>query len=252
MITEHQIRRRVRSHLRAALLREQIKQSAQDRDELETVDVEAALKDAMAEIDKIALRSTAMAKNIKVKKVTQDSDSDQMNESFWVTAYGTVISAAGVAKMLGYMAKGIAIVLKKLGAKVDPEKEGESFMKIGHWIHHKYMAGLEYLAKKMGFEDNKAKVAARVMFGVLLGIAMVLTGIGIYKAFTSDHLIIAGAEAGMEGLKGAEQAQLGSEIWTIIVETLQAAPELAGVAVDVAETAEEAVDAAVELTAMAT
>ena len=247
MITEHQIRRRVRFHLRAALLREQIKQAAQNSDELETVDAEAALKDAMAEIDKIASRSIAMAKNLKVKKVTQASESDQMNESFWVTAYGAVISAAGMAKMLGYMAKGIAIVLKKMGAKVDPEKEGETFLKIGHWIHDKYITGLEYLAKKMGYEGDKAKKAARVMFGVLLGIAVVLTGIEIYSAFKSDHLVIAGAEVGMEGLKTGEGIELGSEIWALTANALQGAPELAGVAVDVVETAEEVVDSAAEL-----
>jgi cytidylate kinase len=171
----------------------------------------------------------------------------QVNESFLVTAYGTIISASGLAKLIGYTAKGIAIGLKKLGVKgVDPEKEGQTFFRLGDKIHHLYLGALKKLAAKMGVPPEKRTLAANVMFGVLLGAAMTATGIELASAIKGSKLGLAIGEGGMAGIKIGEGAETGANIFTLVREAFEAVPELAGTVVDVAETAEE-VEQAIEI-----
>ena len=174
------------------------------------------------------------------KKIDEALQVRFINESFLVTAYGTVVSAAGIAKLLGYAAKGIAKALNALGlASVDPEKEGQTFFKLSHKIHHFYINSLVKLAAKMGVPKEKQQLAGNVMFGVLLGTALSLTGIELYGAIKAGNLGLALGEGGMAGIKVAENAEAGASIMTLVEEAFGAVPELAGTIVDTVGTAGE-------------
>lgn len=163
-----------------------------------------------------------------------------INESFLVTAYGTVISASGIAKLLGYAAKGIAKTLKSLGFEsIDPEKEGQTFFKLSHKIHHFYIDSLVKLAAKMGVPKEKQQLAANVIFGVLLGSALSMTGVELYGAIKAGKIGLALGEGGMAGIKVAENAETGASIMTLVEEAFGVVPELAGTIVDTVDTAGE-------------
>lgn len=169
---------------------------------------------------------------------------DMLHESMMVTIYGSIVSASGLAKLLGYMAKAIAKILVRMGFKnIDPEKEGETFIEIGEYIHHLYLDILMKLAGKMGVPKEKQKLAANVIFGVLLGAAMSFTGIELYSAVKGGKLALALGEGGMAGIKIGEGAETGANIANLMKQAFETVPELAGVVVDVAETSEEVMDA---------
>lgn len=194
-------------------------------------------RDVLRHLTQIAADFDAGVDSLDVER----AGNRQVNESFLVTAYGTIISASGLAKLLGYTAKGIAIGLKKLGVKgIDPEKEGQTFFRLGDKIHHLYLGVLKKLAGKMGVPPEKRALAANVMFGVLLGAAMTATGIELVSAIKGSKLGLAIGEGGMAGIKIGEGAEIGADIFTLVREAFEAVPELAGMVVDVAETAEEA------------
>ena len=216
----------IREYVQAALREKQPSEEAVDH-----VDI---LRDLEAVAASLAARVEAL-----------DATDSRVDESLLVTAYGTIISASGLAKILGYTAKGIAMALRKLGVKsVDPEQEGKTFFEIGDKIHHLYLGALKGLASKMGVPPEKRSLAANIMFGVLLGSAMTMTGIELFSAIKGSKLAMALGESGMAGVKIGEGAETGANILTLIREAFETVPELAGTVIDAAETAGEVEQAA--------
>jgi hypothetical protein len=255
MFSEGQIRSKVRAQLRASLVREAI-ESARLREQAEQ---DAGLDDdAMKRLqDEISALASATATGVKSLKVIsfddfkksqkgrlKESRGKRLQESALVTLYGAIISASGIVKLLGHAAKGIAKILNVAGLKnIDPEKEGQTFYEISEFIHHTYLHILEGLAGKMGVPKEKRKLAANVMFGVLLGVAMTFTGIELYSAIKGTKLVAIFGEGGMAGIKVGEGAETGANIVTLIRSAFQSVPELAGVVVDTADTADDVMDA---------
>jgi hypothetical protein len=215
ILNEQQIEWKIRSQLRTAAIRQRL---------AEAKDGSSAVAQAEREFKNLAQKMAAGVNNI------EDESHDDLDESVGATIFGGLVSAAGIAKLMGYTAKGIAKILKKLGANVDPEKEGQTFFNISHSIHHFYIGSLEKLAGKMGVKKEKQKLVANVMFGVLLGTAATLTGIGLYDALKHSDKFIAAGEGVLGGIKAAEGAQIGTDIFSIFSEALEAVDDVIDVA----------------------
>ena len=213
MLTKKQIRCRVRSHLRSALVRETIVKSRVGR-LLQEQEKQDAVKVAKQELEKLA---QSVSKGIdKLPK----SDENDIDEGITM-AFAATVSASGIANLLGYTAKGIAKILKKMGANVDPEKEGQTFFAMAEFIHHSYINSLKKLAGVVVKDKRKQEVAANVMFGVLLGTAVWFTGEGLYKALLNNNTMIAAGEGILQGIKAAEGTSLGANLYQLVQTTLE-------------------------------
>lgn len=255
MFSERQIRSKIRSQLRANLVREAIESARlREQDEQDSELDDEAMKRLKSEIEALASTTASGIRSLRVvsfddfkksqKGRLKESRGKRLQESALVTLYGAIVSASGIAKLLGYTAKGIAKILNAAGIKsIDPKKEGQTFFEISEFIHHTYLHILEGLAGKMGVPKEKQKLAANVMFGVLLAVALGFTGVELYGAIKSGKLGLALGEGTMAGIKVAEGAETGVNIVTLIRAAFQTIPELAGVLVDTADTAEEVLDA---------
>jgi len=246
MLTESQIRARIRTQMRTALLTSDVAKLREQREKEAVEKIASNLKALAAALDSEVenLESMTFEEFENDQTIEESVDHNRLNESMLVTLYGAVISASGIAKILGYMAKGIAKVLNRLGLdNIDPEKEGKTFFEISEYIHHLYLGALKKLAAKMGIPENKRSLAANVMFGVLLGAAMSFTGMELYSAIKGGKLALSLGEGGMAGIKIGEGAETGANIWTLVQEAFSSVPELASTIVDTAETTEEVLDA---------
>lgn len=232
ILSEKQIEWHVRSHLRAAHTQRKIVEvrSARLLEKNESNVNLDAIKQALQKWANIA--DTAVD---KIKTVESNGSKD-LEESVAATIYGGFISAGGIAKLLGYMAKGIAKVLKSLGANVDPEKEGKTFFDISHSIHHFYIGTLKKLAAKMHVKEEKQKLVANIMFGVLLGAAASMTGVELYNAYLHNKSLVIAGEGIMSGIKAAEGVEIGTDLFAIFseaAETVENAVDLIDIADDV-------------------
>jgi hypothetical protein len=223
ILTEAQIRNKIRTRLRTAATLSKLKEARflaeQQEKSAESKDIIAQFKKLGAELDReIDELEVVDAKKLKKESVAESvGRKKKINESWLVTAYGAAVSASGIANLLGRVAKGIAKILNKIGFKgVDPEKEGKTFFEISEWIHHLYIGLLMKLAAKMGVPKPKQKLAANVMFGVLLGVAITTTGSALVDSVKAAHLPTFFGEGGALGIKAAESAKVGTDISALI------------------------------------
>lgn len=217
LLSEAQIRHRVRFQLRDARARNIIVNARVERLLEQKQKQDDALDQAKKELDTLA--QTARS---GVNKLSKGSTSEKEIAEIGVgaTAFAAVVSASGIAKLLGYLAKGIAKILKKLGANVDPEKEGKTFFDISEHIHHSYIGVLKKLAGLFVKDNAQQDLAANVMFGVLLGVAAWLTGEGIYHAISNNNALTAMGEGVLQGIKVAEGSSLSTDMFGLVETTL--------------------------------
>lgn len=246
MLNEKQIRWRVRSHLRTALLREAIVKSRVgclfEQKEKEAAAEKKADQEMLSMMATVNQAADKLLKKAQAADQQNDHDLNEVDPISIASAYGgVIISMAGITKLLGWFLARVHEVIrhfvydgKEEGQQPRLEKAIAYFFSKSHKWHHAWEKVTEKIAGMLGVpEGPKRKKAGKIIFTLILGAAFYSAATGAVQSVSHGHVAHAAQEGALSGIKASEINSLLASARRIkgkedLIEAIQAAFETAG------------------------
>lgn len=138
-----------------------------------------------------------------IAEAIKTDNEKNINEGAALLAISTVLAAPAFVKILGTLIKKGAKLFKWKGG----ENAGEALEKFAHKVEHKMQQPIEWILKKLGADEDKAKKWTKGIFALVIILLGVYSGVELAQAIKSANIGKSTAEGLLTGLKASETGE---------------------------------------------